>query len=299
VSPDSARIPSFRARGTAADTADQLGPLAELPGHWRGTGFNLIARPDFQGDNDIFLELNTTTEKLQFDTIGGAIPNRGSAQDDISLFGIHYLDQISDAVTLGALHLEPGVWLNVPATTDPVGPQSVVRLATIPHGNAVLAQGVAATSAGPPNIQAANTVPFAIGTPTPPHGTPNSFPEYDLARPNIFRTDPAPVSQATVTNPNSLLLDAIAGQTITATTRLVIGTRPARGSEGDGGVESIPFLVTNADVAQVSAIFWIEQVEHPSGHGHFLQLQYTQTVLLNFLGLSFPHVSVATLVKAL
>jgi hypothetical protein len=30
----------------------------------------------------------------------------------------------------------------------------------------------------------------------------------------------------------------------------------------------------------------------------FLQLQYTQTALLNFRGMSFPHVAVATLIKA-
>ena len=31
--------------------------------------------------------------------------------------------------------------------------------------------------------------------------------------------------------------------------------------------------------------------------GEYLQLQYTQTVLLNFSGLSWPHVSAATLLK--
>jgi hypothetical protein len=45
------------------------------------------------------------------------------------------------------------------------------------------------------------------------------------------------------------------------------------------------------------ATFWIEKVAHPGGYGHYLQLQYVQTVLLNFLGLSWPHVSVATLIK--
>jgi hypothetical protein len=29
----------------------------------------------------------------------------------------------------------------------------------------------------------------------------------------------------------------------------------------------------------------------------FLQLQYTQTVILNFLNIDWPHISVATLVK--
>lgn len=298
VSPDTDRISSFRARGPVKDTAAELGPLAELPGNWHGSGFNLIARPDFQGGNDIFLELNATTEVLKFDTIGGPIPNRGSAQDDIAIFGVHYLQQISDP-NLGGIHIEPGIWLNVPATTNPVGPQSVVRLATIPHGNALLAQGEAAVSPGPPIFQPANTVPFPIGTPPPASGTPNGFPEYDLSAPNNFRTNPPPVGQATVTNPNTLLASAIAGQTITSTTRLVIGTLPTLAPDGNGGIENIPFVVTNADVAQVSAIFWIETVEHLSGHGTFLQLQYTQTVILNFLGLSWPHVSVATLIKTL
>lgn len=51
----------------------------------------------------------------------------------------------------------------------------------------------------------------------------------------------------------------------------------------------------NASVRQFSAIFWIETVQY--GDRRFLQLQYTQTVLLNFAGLSWPHVSVATLRK--
>jgi hypothetical protein len=58
------------------------------------------------------------------------------------------------------------------------------------------------------------------------------------------------------------------------------------------GAEDIPFLGPNATVGQFSAIFWIETVEYDGRQ--FLQLQYTQTVLLNFADLSWPHVSVAT-----
>src|SRR5208282_731815 len=102
---------------------------------------------------------------------------------------------------------------------------------------------------------------------------------------------------------------AIAGQTIEQTTVLNIGTVPSftiattptptvvNIANGGGGCENIPFLTTNANAATVLATFWIEKVKHASGIGHFLQLQYVQTVLLNFLGLSWPHVSVATLVK--
>ncbi|MBD5654085.1 MAG: hypothetical protein IAI50_02750 [Candidatus Eremiobacteraeota bacterium] len=76
---------------------------------------------------------------------------------------------------------------------------------------------------------------------------------------------------------------------------------------GGGGIENIAFLDENADTALVFATFWIEKVK--TDVGHFLQLQYVQTVMLNFPILhpvppgppkpfSWPHVSVATLRKA-
>lgn len=295
------RIPSFRVAAPVETFIQQLGPLRELPGTWRGHGFNLIARPDFQGGNDIFLELNPTDEELHFSSIGGPIPNRGSVQDDIEIFGLHYLQQVSDHSNGGAIHLEPGVWLNVPATTQPAGPATVVRMGSIPHGTAALIQGTSFDVAGPPKIAPANTVPFGIGQPTPPEGTPNPFPEYNLGVPNNFRTNPVPadVTQAMVTDPNSVLVNDILAQTITETTVLLISTAGGPSPNAFGGAEDIPFLAPNADVAQVSAIFWVEKVQYPAPYEDltFLQLQYTQTVLLNFAGLSWPHVSVATLRK--
>jgi hypothetical protein len=71
-------------------------------------------------------------------------------------------------------------------------------------------------------------------------------------------------------------------------------------------VENIPFLQTNADAATVYATFWIEKIQGPTPETGFLQLQYVQTVFLNFPvikpgsppnPLSWPHVSVATLTK--
>ena len=53
----------------------------------------------------------------------------------------------------------------------------------------------------------------------------------------------------------------------------------------------------NANAAQVFATFWIETVKGAPGQPDFLQLQYTQTVILNFNGLSWPHVTVGTLRK--
>ena len=104
-------IPSIRIAASNQEVSQDLGLLAELAGTWHGTGFNLIARPDREGKAPLFLELNQTQETLRFDPIASSIPNRGDAQDDIELFGLTYLQKISDAVTGGALHIEPGIWV--------------------------------------------------------------------------------------------------------------------------------------------------------------------------------------------
>jgi hypothetical protein len=69
-------------------------------------------------------------------------------------------------------------------------------------------------------------------------------------------------------------------------------------SESDitGGISNIPFLNKHASVTSFTAIFWIETVKNKDG-SQFLQLQYSQTLILNFGSLNWPHISVATLVK--
>ena len=137
----------------------ELGPLKELPGAWIGNGFNLIARPAKQEGRPFFLELNATKEILEFTAISGPIPNRGSRQDDITYLGLNYLQRVSDSFTNGGLHIEPGLWLNIPPTTVPHAGATVVRLATIPHGNSLLAQGQGFTVKGGPQIQTISSTP--------------------------------------------------------------------------------------------------------------------------------------------
>jgi hypothetical protein len=316
---------------------DQLGLLQDLAGNWHGRGFNLIARPDREGGGPLFLELNQTHETLKFDPISSSIPNRGFAQDDIELFGLTYLQKISDAVTGGALHIEPGIWVTQPATTAPpetpdAGTQIVARMATIPHGNALLAQGMALDvpnlTGGTFTINPINTSPFGAGSSMPVGGTQGGFPPYDLSNTTPaavnFRTPfgdtppiPLPDSistvpmQTVINDPTRLLQQAIQGQFIEKMVVLNIATVASLDvtsgavpiNFGAGGIENMPFLETNADAAVVFATFWLETIQHPSGTGHFQQLQYVQTVILNFpiLGtttnLSWPHVSVATLRK--
>ena len=306
----SGRIPADAPGGAQLQAgqpvANPLGPLAALVGTWKGRGFNQIWRP-FHGSQDRFLELNETIETLQFDAIPGDIPNRGFLQTDINLHGVRYLQQIQDAHVLGpngkpaGIHLEPGIWLSTPLTTNPQDPATVARMASIPHGTTMNAQGrtLPVINHAPP-IAPVSITPFTI---EPPHD-PIHFPESNLATPSQFRTPHADipgVTQAMVDNPNSVLSHAIAGQNIISTTTLRVSTTPLNPPSTGGGTSNIAFLQgaaggPNADAAKVECIFWIETVKEPNGTTR-LQLQYTQTVLLNFNRLSWPHVSVATLRK--
>jgi hypothetical protein len=294
--------------------ANPLGPLADLPGIWHGKGFNQIWRPfNPTSTSDRFLELNLTHETLEFSAGIGAIPNRGLLQSDIELAGIHYLQQITDEPTNKGIHVEPGFWVTVPVTTNPAEPVTVARMASIPHGATVNAQGTAVVVNGGPTINPVSIRPFPINGPLPPN-TAIAFPPFNeanlaIATPlRLPNPIPPSITQAMVNNPNSVLTAAIAGQTITQTTVLIINTKlpsvppPPAAPDVGGGTDNIAFLQgggagPNADAAQMTAIFWIEHVGATKNEPAFLQLQYTQTVLLNFNGLSWPHVSVATLRK--
>jgi hypothetical protein len=200
-------------RFASADVNANLGALAALIGTWKGHGFNLIARPDFHDKTDLYLQLNHTRESLTFEAIGSPIPNRGFGQDDIDLFGLTYLQKISDAGHDGALHIEPGIWVTQPNTTFPAESvpkpeQIVARMGTIPHGNSLLAQGLLTPFSGPPVLKSGaaqyafslfpsfNSTPFGV-PPTAPGIVLNAagssekltaptvpaapFPQYDLS----------------------------------------------------------------------------------------------------------------------
>jgi hypothetical protein len=290
-------ISSYRAVSVQRATADRLGPLKDLPGFWEGTGFSLIARPDFSAGNKngIYLELNALRETIEFTTIGSPVLNRGSLQGDISIYGLTYLHRVTDGLTGGALHIENGMWLTIPATTEPKAEASIARLATIPHGNAVCTVGFVqdVVPDGLPTIPPANTTPFPVGGQPPAPGAKNPFEEFDLSVPTDFRSTPLPpfVTQAIIDDPNTLLRQALAGQTLTHITRLITSTPAA------GGIGNIPFITRNADTLSLESVFAIETVRQADGT-EFLQLQYSQTALLNFRGHSFPHVTVGTLIKA-
>jgi hypothetical protein len=277
-----------------------LGPLQDLVGTWEGRGFNTIWRPNHTGQ-DHFLELNLTLETLQVEEIKGPIPNRGLLQGDINMFGVTYLQQLKDGNVGVGLHIEPGIWASVPKTTNPAEVPTVVRMGSIPHGTTILAQGLASAIAGPPKIPSTDIMPFPIGFPAQKI----SFSESNLSIPSAFRSPPADIvgiTQAMVNNPNSVLTTALTGLTVLNTTVLNVSTHPILPVVG-GGTSNTAFLQgtpqqgPNAVAALVTSTFWIETVKGPPGKPNFHQLQYTQDVLLNFKGLSWPHVTVGTLIR--
>jgi len=344
-----------------------LNALTAFSGTFTGNGFNTIFRPQKTTTllpipvpaSDNVLELNLTSETLSFSPSLGSIPNRGTLQDDIFLNGVPYVQSVNDVTNPGqttGIHFEPGIWLSVPATTVPKIGMTVARMASIPHGTTIEAQGVVVTGSGPPNIGPVDITPIVIktGARTP------KFPSQTAADQTTARIpqDLTPfmlqgtINQALLDNPNSLLVNQIAGQTIVSTTTLIIATNPAPPPPAmadlfGGGTDNIAFLLgdraavnPNAQSVSMSAIFWIETVQYtlqipvfapgqgpitvePDGPRPFgrpvpsfivdppvpvtaprtltvtgTQIQYTQTVFLNFKGLSWPHVSVATLVPA-
>jgi hypothetical protein len=254
--------------------------------------------------------LNSTSETLVFSAIAGDIINRGNAQGDISFLGLHYLQQVSDVnlpVGNNGIHLETGLFLNVVKSDDPLEGPTIARLGSIPHGDSILAQGRSFTIPGGPQFAVADPTPFTIQDGKRVNDTSANY----LA---LLKnaTPPPGIPQEAIMNPNLILSNAIKGQNIINTVVILLDANPIDGvsnvpaSNSVGGITNIPFVNVNANATTISAIFWIETVQNADG-STFLQLQYTQTVILDFpvfgappespvTPLKWPHISVATLV---
>jgi hypothetical protein len=154
-----------------------------------------------------------------------------------------------------------------------------------PHGASLLAQGAAFPQAkGPAEDQSRRHDPVHGRRSHEPDTNPAYLKGYDVPL-------PPGIPVGAIKNPNLVLTEAIKHQTIVSTLTISVSTKTP------GGITNMPFVVQNADAVSMESIFWIGNVQLPGGQGTFLQLQYSQTVLLRFLGLDWPHISVATLVK--
>jgi len=241
----------------------------------------------------------------------------------------------------------------VPATkTTPVLPNTITRMGSIPHGTTINASGLAPTGSisGAPTIPAVNMTPFVIGS------NPPNFIKFIAQTASNTATPRLPqdlskfiaagtITQAILDDPNTVLRNAIKGQTITKTVVFTVSTDPINAGLDDG-TSNIAFLESsagganaNANAVKMEATFWIETVQHTIEVPIFkpgqsalkisaassqpnipavqfivippheikaptkikvssTQIQYSQNVALNFAGLTWPHIAVATLVPS-
>ncbi|KAK1757787.1 hypothetical protein QBC47DRAFT_296862 [Echria macrotheca] len=267
-------------------------PLTKFAGPWTGNGFNTIFVPlpfgekvqEFKGVgfNDNLLVIDLTTEQWTFGPTLGDIPNRGfGLQGDIHLHGVPYLQtvqRVTDKLTgrpripsinkPEGIHFEPGMFLLVPPAAtfhqgEPLGRGSVVRMASIPHGTTINAQGPIPKKIvtpetptggfkGGPRFSPLDITPFKIGNPFKKEV--DSFPSV-TALSNPFR-DPQnlqpfltaeTLTMEMVKNPHKFLERAVDGQKIVETVVFEVHT----GQEGKstppalmngGGTTNIAFL---------------------------------------------------------
>jgi hypothetical protein len=305
-------------------------PLEQFQGPYAGNGFNMIFRPrkfpnapptfaDFdekivtgsQGIDDNILQLNLTLEQVSFGGPLGNIPNRGfGKQKDINLFGVPYLQTVKDVTNpdsgLGDnpkqtdIHFEPGVWLNVPSADFQNGKASIVRMASIPHGTTINAQGFAPQrnksqqsviggELGPPNFDLPENKidarPFFIGKPQTADQLEAQFPNMNADSKKAFRipqdlkklASSRKITSALIRNPNLYLQTAIDKLKIAETITFEVHTGPGPPEQqlNGGGTANIAFLageqdpitttaptgnLVNALAVSMKCRYWIERV---------------------------------------
>jgi hypothetical protein len=321
----------------------ELGPLEQLLGVWigRGTGWNMIALP-FQkapappAGFKFRLLMNQYDEELRFTFVDDDVPNRGLTRPgnpdfDQFVVTLDYQQKIAQVAAedrpdsgglAGAaglpIHHEPGLWLyekNRRSKEDQIKGDEVTeveldvaRLASIPHGNSVLALGRSERHYGMPPIP-------------PVSGLPSGRFEDVLTPDYDFKSDPylEPYKHyidhpfmGNVTFPgfpgfspadmNEILRFANQGVDIVRTTTLTVDT-----DQKSGGINNVPFSVREADPVSMKSTFWIQELAEKDEAGNpRLRLQYSQVVMLHFFRpredefpgrAVWPHISIATLEK--
>ncbi len=305
--------------GHEADTVD-LGPLKKLQGTWVGNGFdgwNVISVPGplaSGGPGGFILEVIPYEETLTFTPVVQA-GNRGTfdnfKQSEQQITGFVYEQRITSVCNIprcvemgfGAgmeIHVETGLLLYIKDcvkdqqstdTTCGDAVSNIARLATIPHGNSVLAMGSAIMNVPNPGndfFKPASTLPVPV----------NKGDRFQLGYNNVY-SFPKLFDQFEQSNPNSFLKQTLLDRKQVITSMDVI---EMSSKTPTGGIHNIPFGDTVVKAVDMDATFWIESIQGQEQ----LQLQYSQTINLQFPGLSdklkpiqvlWPHVTISTLTK--
>lgn len=345
VPPETGR--QFRLTNRGTPPPPELGPLKNLVGTWigDGTGWNMIALPFHNAPPPpagfkFRVLMNQYNEKLEFTFVDDDVPNRGllrPGQTDFDQFVVtlDYQQKIAQVVAedrpdsnglagLAGLpiHHEPGLWLyekNRRTKDDQIKGDvvsevelDVARLASIPHGNSVLALGKSEVHEGMPAIPPLSGLPSGrfedVTTPDYDFRDPSNPDPYlepyrhyinnpfmgNVAVPGFPGFSPADMNQ--------ILRFANQGVNIVRTTTLTVDS-----TRKSGGISNVPFSVREAEPVSMKSTFWIQELAEMDQQGNpRLRLQYSQVVMLHFFHpredefperAVWPHISIATLEK--
>jgi len=294
------------------------------------------------------LEFTTVSDNVENRGLKEVLENSnnppGSPEDDQFVVALDYQQSIEQRIAedtpdsgglAGAsgkpIHHEPGLWLymkNLRATDKDIAGApgggieivdkviEVARLATIPHGNSVLALGTAACVCGMPDIPPISGLPIGrfedLASPgydvltDNGDGDPDPYlAPYKHYIENPFMGDVLGVPGFPGFNPrdmNEILRFANQGVDIEHTTILTVDT-----TRQDAGIVNAPFVKKQAEPVSMKSTFWIQELKEKDKYGHpKLRLQYSQVVILDFFlpredGLTgraqWPHISINTLEK--
>jgi hypothetical protein len=307
-------LDTYIAQQRGADNLhNALGVLSRLSGKWRslpGHGWNMIPLPYHTKSIKEFefrLFLNQYDEELSFTPLDGPVPNRGFKfeglhikETDQFIAPMRYEQKItqlaaSDYPDSGlaskpgsVIHEEVGMWLHL--TNQAESQQDLVRMATVPHGDTVLALGGCSDCEGAPEIEGINGLP--IGTIRSLHNIFLKPYKHFHEQPFLGEFDPC--------HPNAFLNKVNEGVKIKKTTAIKISTK----NDG-GGVNNIPFIIKQAKTSEMESTLWIQELDATDEQGNSqIRLQYSQLVYLEFFPsieggrIRWPHVSINTLVPA-
>ena len=302
-------LPFLGARLLTPEQTEQadLGPLRQLIGTWKNapltdqskisTGWNVISVPGVPPEQLFVYEVIPYSETFTFSPVAIQAGNR--AIQDQTIFGIMYQQDIVSVCTTDfcnergfsagtPIHAETGLLLHI---TDHNGGYSLARLATIPHGNTLLALGGFETGAPTDN----NFIPPSPATPTALDGSGTGINNGYTDQVVMFNRFQFPgiFNQA---DPNSFLTETLGNSVITDMTTISMSTRA---ENSDAGILNIPFIQSNANATSMDFTFWIQTIKGQAAP----QLQYTQTINLVFppsgtvTPVVWPHITINTLVK--
>ena len=302
---------------TKAKPGDKcLGPLSDLPGTWSnsqnlaGSGWNLIALPSAAAPLKYRVLMNQYNEVLKFTELDAPVPNRGiPAGHDQCIATLDYQQTIKQLAAADypesgkagepdlPIHHEPGLFLHMlNHSTDQL---DIARLATIPHGDSVLALGRSVKSKGPPIVPVVSALPIGAGSSQRGHYLEpyQHFTDHPF-RGTVQANDFPGFQPRDVTH---LLRQANKEVQIARTTRLTFDS-----TLETGGIVNIPFIQKQANAASMKSTFWIQELRQENDDAQpTLRLQYLQVVILDFFErldglpglMRWPHVSINTMQK--